>query len=290
VRLVSPVSSRFARILAHAESFQSEEVLQTTSSHVPKRTSFASSRALSGVEFLLGAAIVIGHNVFRIVPNEVPILAALAMLSMRLRNGAWAWSSLGFRRPTLRIFVIAVAAALLRILLGTYVIDPVTSHFWPPAIAPAAVHEIAGNIRAALLYLPVVWLFAAFGEEIAYRGYLLNRAADCGGRSNASLVGRCASRIRAVRLRALLQRSRRNRGLRCGRVDSRRGLSAIRPESVDNDSGARSDRYGQPAHSLSGLGQLRPFIARFIPPYPSGFSGRCASGPIASTGWGGPVQ
>jgi uncharacterized protein len=186
VRLVSPVSSRFARILAHAESFQSEEVLQTTSSHGPKRTSFRSSRALSGVEFLLGAAIVIGHNVFRIVPNEVPILAALAMLSMRLRNGGWAWSSLGFRRPTLRIFVIAVAAALLRILLGTYVIDPVTSHFWPPAIAPAAVHEIAGNIRAALLYLPVVWLFAAFGEEIAYRGYLLNRAADCGGRSNAS--------------------------------------------------------------------------------------------------------
>ncbi len=27
------------------------------------------------------------------------------------------------------------------------------------------------------------WTFAAFGEEIAYRGYLLTRAADFGGRS-----------------------------------------------------------------------------------------------------------
>jgi hypothetical protein len=34
-----------------------------------------------------------------------------------------------------------------------------------------------------LVWPPVVWGFAAFGEEIGYRGYLLNRAADAGGRS-----------------------------------------------------------------------------------------------------------
>lgn len=160
--------------------------MQTANSRVPERTSFASSRALSGLEFLFGAGIVIGHNVLRIVPNEVPILVGLALLSMRLRTGAWTWSSFGFARPTLRIVVIASAAASLRILLGTFVIDPLTAHFWPPAIAPAAANEIYGNLRVALLYLPVVWLFAAFGEEIAYRGYLLNRAADCGGRSRTS--------------------------------------------------------------------------------------------------------
>jgi membrane protease YdiL (CAAX protease family) len=31
--------------------------------------------------------------------------------------------------------------------------------------------------------LLLVWTFAAFGEEIAYRGYLLTRAADIGRRS-----------------------------------------------------------------------------------------------------------
>lgn len=34
----------------------------------------------------------------------------------------------------------------------------------------------------------MVWTFAAVGEEIGYRGYLLNRAADLGGRSTAAFV------------------------------------------------------------------------------------------------------
>jgi membrane protease YdiL (CAAX protease family) len=32
----------------------------------------------------------------------------------------------------------------------------------------------------------LVWTFAAFGEEISYRGYLLGRTADVGGRSKAA--------------------------------------------------------------------------------------------------------
>jgi len=35
----------------------------------------------------------------------------------------------------------------------------------------------------ALVALLLIWTFAAFGEEIVYRGYLLKREADIGGRS-----------------------------------------------------------------------------------------------------------
>jgi membrane protease YdiL (CAAX protease family) len=31
--------------------------------------------------------------------------------------------------------------------------------------------------------LAIVWTFAAFGEEMGYRGYLLTRAADLGNRT-----------------------------------------------------------------------------------------------------------
>ncbi len=34
-----------------------------------------------------------------------------------------------------------------------------------------------------------MWGFAAFGEEVSYRGYLLNRAADCGARTNYAYWG-----------------------------------------------------------------------------------------------------
>lgn len=61
-------------------------------------------------------------------------------------------------------------------------IGPLTRQFWPPAVAPVGASEITGNIGYALLALIIVWGFAAFGEKITYRGYLLTRTADLGSR------------------------------------------------------------------------------------------------------------
>ncbi len=144
-------------------------------------------RWVACVEFVLGAAIVIGHNVFKIIPNEVPILVAVYLMSTRLWTGRWQLVGLGQPPSWLRTILIAVAAAALRIVLGEYVIEPITSHFWPPPIAPAMADEIQGNALAALLALLLVWTFAAFGEELSYRGYLLSRVATACGESTAAL-------------------------------------------------------------------------------------------------------
>src|SRR5215470_6385534 len=129
------------------------------------------SRALSALELLFGAFIVIGHNVFHIVPNEVIVLFVLGLASIWLRDGRW--SSMGFKRPASwrRIFLIALIAAGVRLLLGQFVIEPITGFFWPAPSAPEVANEIAGNAKMALLAVLLVWTFAAFGEEIAYRGY-----------------------------------------------------------------------------------------------------------------------
>ena len=52
-----------------------------------KSTSMA--RWLSLGEFVLGAAIVVGHNIYHRVPNEVPILFVLGLLSLRVRDRNW---------------------------------------------------------------------------------------------------------------------------------------------------------------------------------------------------------
>jgi membrane protease YdiL (CAAX protease family) len=129
---------------------------------------------------------VIGHNVYRVVPNEVPILVVMALVSFRLRNGGLA--AMGFRRPRswTRLVLIALGAAALRIVLSAVVIDPLTARIWPPAVAPEGAEAIAGSVKDALQWLGLVWSFAAFGEEMAYRGYLLTRAADVGRGSNAA--------------------------------------------------------------------------------------------------------
>jgi len=165
---------------------------------VPPLSEIRRQRLFSALEFAIGAAIVLGHNVWRVVPNEVLILTALAIVSMRLRAARWDWSMLGFRRPSSWrfIIVVALAAAALRILLSDLVIEPLTATIWPEQELPEGASEIASNLGNALIALGLVWTFAAFGEEIAYRGYLLNRGADAlGGASLAFWLAAVASAV-----------------------------------------------------------------------------------------------
>ena len=143
-------------------------------------------RGLSLAELIAGSAIVIGHNVYHVIPNEVPILFVLGLLSLRLRGGSWAATGLKMPTSWRRTILVALAAAALRILLGALVIEPITAHFWPPAIAPSGSNEIQGHAIVALEWLLLIWTFAAFGEEIGYRGYLLTRVAEVGGGSVAA--------------------------------------------------------------------------------------------------------
>lgn len=154
-------------------------------------------RWLSAAEFACAAWIVVGHNVFRIFPNEVPILAAIALISARFMRGGWA--GLGFRRPGSWRLVIALAlgAALLRFGLGAFVIEPLAARAWPPIVAPRGTEAIAHSLPAALSALALVWTFAAFGEEIGYRGYIMDRAAQ-------ALGGGRAAWLTALALSALL--------------------------------------------------------------------------------------
>jgi membrane protease YdiL (CAAX protease family) len=143
-------------------------------------------RWISLAEFLVGGAIVIGHNVYHVIPNEVPILFVIGLISLRVRDGGW--GVIGLRLPVSWRWTVlfAVAAAATRLLLGSFVVDPITAHFWPPAVGPSGFNEIQGHAWVALRWLFIIWTFAAFGEEISYRGYLVTRAADVGARSKAA--------------------------------------------------------------------------------------------------------
>ncbi|HEY6905318.1 MAG TPA: CPBP family intramembrane glutamic endopeptidase [Candidatus Acidoferrales bacterium] len=149
----------------------------------------APQRGLSLVELAIGSFIVVGHNVLHIVPNEVPILFVIGIISIRLREGNW--RAIGLARPKSwgRTIAIAVGAAALVILVGQFVSDPlarVLGLHANPGSAANALGAMKGNLWTAAKGLALVWTFAAFGEEISYRRYLLGRAADLGNRSPAA--------------------------------------------------------------------------------------------------------
>jgi membrane protease YdiL (CAAX protease family) len=146
-------------------------------------------RLLSLAEFALGGAIVIAHNVFHAVPNEVPILFVLGILSIRLREGSFAAIGLGRPKSWALTVAIAAATAVIVIAMGQFVTEPLAKAIGLHENAGAAANALGGmkgNVWTALKGLALVWTFAAFGEEISYRRYLLGRAADALGGAAAA--------------------------------------------------------------------------------------------------------
>jgi len=142
-------------------------------------------RGLSLLEFAIGGAIVVGHNVFHFVPNEVPILFVLGIASIRLREGNWRAIGLGRPKSWWATILIAVVAAAIVIAMGEFVTDPLAKALGLRSTnaAATALGAMKGDIWTSLKGLGIVWTFAAFGEEIGYRRYLLGRAADLGDRT-----------------------------------------------------------------------------------------------------------
>ena len=148
-----------------------------------------SARWLSFLEVLLGAFLVIGHNVFHIVPNEVPILFVLFWISLRLRDGGWRVAGLTRPQSWGKTLLMAMVAAAVLLLGSQYVVEPLAGHFWHrPEQVSSLLKVPAYDWKFAARNLAVVWVFAGFGEEVGYRGYLLTRAADLGNRSKLAYV------------------------------------------------------------------------------------------------------
>jgi uncharacterized protein len=143
----------------------------------------ARQRWISLAEFLLGACIVILHNVYHRVPNEVPILFVLGWISIHLRDGGW--KNVGLRKPNSwgKTILWAVLVAVLLTVAGELA-DSLGEKIWHTAAKSSSLfNDLKGNWKSALSALGLIWTFAAFGEEMGYRGYLLTRAADVGNRS-----------------------------------------------------------------------------------------------------------
>ena len=143
------------------------------------------ARWFSLLELVLGVFIVFGHNVFHILPNEVPILFVLGWISLRLRNGGWKYAGLSRPQSWWKTVALAIIAAAILLLGSELVVEPVAHRIWPePEHVSNVIQSGASGWRQALASLLIVWTFASFGEELSYRGYLLTRAADAFGRSN----------------------------------------------------------------------------------------------------------
>jgi membrane protease YdiL (CAAX protease family) len=110
-------------------------------------------------------------------PGTWAVLCALAAASWRLRCAGMRWDELGLRTPAnwgialAWVAALYVAAALTKVL----VIDPLAKAVgWPP-LNLSRFSKLPGNAAFLAGGLFLVWVQAAFAEELVFRGFLLTR-------------------------------------------------------------------------------------------------------------------
>jgi membrane protease YdiL (CAAX protease family) len=110
-------------------------------------------------------------------PGTLAVLCALAVSTWRLHHAGIGWDELGLRMPeNLWIAVAWVAALYMGAgLTKIFIIDPLGKALsWPP-INFSRFSTLPGNAAFLAAGLLLVWVQAAFGEELVFRGFLLTR-------------------------------------------------------------------------------------------------------------------
>ena len=142
------------------------------------------SRWLVLVEFALVAAIYVArqHHILKV--SATPYLLLLAWISLRLRRVQW--KQIGFTRyrTWATTLLLGIACGVGLELFDLFGKQPLLIRLLgkPPDLSNF--DTVRGNLKIALVMIAVIWILAAFGEELVYRGYLMNRVAD---------LGRCTS-------------------------------------------------------------------------------------------------
>lgn len=149
--------------------------MASTDSAAIRGARWRESRWLMLAELAIVLALTVGH---RQVPlSATPFFLVLGWISLRLRG--LGWRDVGFVRPRrwLATLALGTLAGIGMELFSTFVSVPVMSRLVGQLPDLSDFRPLVGNVQLLLIALVANWLLAAFGEEMAFRGYLMSRLA-----------------------------------------------------------------------------------------------------------------
>jgi membrane protease YdiL (CAAX protease family) len=111
-----------------------------------------------------------------------------AWLSLWLRGKGW--SDFGLKKPEnwKKTISLALLVGIIFQGLSLYVIEPFLGKLTGDIPDVSFFRPMVGNVPQLLFYFVLSWTFAAFIEEMIYRGYLMHRIADLFNRNNTGWI------------------------------------------------------------------------------------------------------
>jgi uncharacterized protein len=138
------------------------------------------SKWLALVEFAIVALIFIADHRHLIPLSKTPFLLLLGWISLRIRRVTWRSLGLTRNRSWPVTFALGVGGGLLLEIFQLLVTQPLLVKLTGSQPDLSDLGILRGNIKYTLLGIALAWTLAAFGEEMVWRGYLMNRVAELG--------------------------------------------------------------------------------------------------------------
>lgn len=141
------------------------------------------SKWLILVELVVVILIFVADALHFIPLSKTPFLLALGWLSLRMRKLRWRDVGLSRYRSWPITLAAGVGVGLLLEAFQLFVSQPILVRVLGKQPDLELFRALHGDVKWTLLAIAGAWTLAAFGEEMVYRGYLMNRVADLMNRS-----------------------------------------------------------------------------------------------------------
>jgi membrane protease YdiL (CAAX protease family) len=146
------------------------------------------SRWLAIGELVIVALIFLADN-FHLIPlSKTPFLLALGWISLRVRQLRWGDVGLSRYRNWPITLGMGLGSGVLLEAFQLFISQPVLVRVLGKQPDLELFRALHGNLKWTLIALAGSWTLAAFGEEMVYRGYLMNRVADLLNRTRVAWI------------------------------------------------------------------------------------------------------
>jgi membrane protease YdiL (CAAX protease family) len=153
-----------------------------------KGKDWRASKWLVIVELLIVVLIFLADFRHLIFFSKTPYLVLFGWLSLRLRRLQWGDVGLSVFRKWNSTIGMGIAAGLLLEGFQLFVSQPILVKVLGKQPDLEDFRPLIGNLKLTLIFLALTWTLAAFGEEMVYRGYLMNRVADLFNRTRGAWI------------------------------------------------------------------------------------------------------
>ena len=125
---------------------------------------------------------------FGFIDRNFTFFFGLGIVFLILKGSKYDWGRFGIgQKITGKTVIKSIVLATIIFVVFTFLIDPLLIK-WLGEYDLSSIDDIRGNLLGYIILMLIVWIFAAFGEEILFRGYYMKALAELLGNNKTAWV------------------------------------------------------------------------------------------------------